>query len=136
MKLLGFAVLGAGLATVASTYAIAAAAPAYPTKPIRFVVPAPPGGGTDAVARIVGQKLSSSVGQPVVVDNRAGASGNIAARLVADAIPDGYTLFVVFASHATNPSLFKDLGYDPIKDFSPITRSTFQSNYESERGWF
>ena len=106
---------------VCSTVALAQA---YPTKPIRFVVPAPPGGGTDTVARIVGQKLSSSVGQPVVVDNRAGASGNIAARLVADAIPDGYTLFVVFASHATNPSLFKDLGYDPIKDFSPITRLT------------
>ena len=103
---------------------LSAVAQAYPTKPIRFVVPAPPGGGTDTVARIVGHKLSSSVGQPVVVDNRAGASGNIAARLVADAIPDGYTLFVVFASHATNPSLFKDLGYDPIKDFSAITRLT------------
>ena len=102
----------------------AALAQPYPAKPIRFVVPAPPGGGTDTVARIVGHRLSSSVGQTVVVDNRAGASGNIAARLVADAIPDGYTLFVVFASHATNPSLFKDLGYDPIKDFSPITRLT------------
>ena len=96
----------------------------YPSRPIRFVVPFPPGAATDALARIIGQKLAESVGQPVVVDNRAGASGNIAARLVADAIPDGYTLFVVFASHATNPSLFKDLGYDPIKDFSPITRLT------------
>ncbi len=96
----------------------------YPAKPIRFVVPAPPGGGTDTVARIVGQKLSSAVGQPVIIDNRAGASGNIAAQLVAKATPDGYTLFVPFASHVTNPSLFKDVGYDPIKDFAPITRLT------------
>ncbi len=117
---------GAGAVLVTGALAFPAAAPAqaYPAKPIRFVVPAPPGGGTDTVARIVGQKLSSAVGQPVVIDNRAGASGNIAARLVAGAIPDGYTLFVVFASHATNPSLFKDLGYDPIKDFSAITRLT------------
>jgi len=102
----------------------AAIAQAYPAKPIRFVVPAPPGGGTDTVARIVGQKLSAAVGQPVIMDNRAGASGNIAARLVAKSTPDGYTLFVPFASHVTNPSLFKDLGYDPIKDFAPITRLT------------
>ena len=100
----------------------AAIAQPYPTKSIRFVVPAPPGGGTDTVARIVGQKLSSAVGQSVIVDNRAGASGNIAAQLVAKATPDGYTLFVVFASHVTNPHLFKNLGYDPIKDFAPITR--------------
>jgi len=96
----------------------------FPSKPIRFVVPAPPGGGTDTVARIVGQKLSAAVGQPVIIDNRAGASGNIAALLVAKAAPDGHTLFVVFASHATNPHLFKNLGYDPIKDFTPITRLT------------
>lgn len=116
--------LSALLIIAGFAYPGAVLAQAYPTKPIRFVVPAPPGGGTDTVARIVGQKLSSVVGQPVVIDNRAGASGNIAARLVAHAMPDGYTLFVVFASHATNPSLFKDLGYDPIKDFSAITRLT------------
>ncbi|MEO8442471.1 MAG: tripartite tricarboxylate transporter substrate binding protein [Betaproteobacteria bacterium] len=102
----------------------AASAQNYPAKPIRFLVPAPPGGGTDTVARIVGQKLSSAVAQPVIIDNRAGASGNIAAQLVAKATPDGYTLFVPFASHVTNPSLFKDVGYDPIKDFAPITRLT------------
>ncbi len=101
-----------------------AIAQAFPTKPIRIVVPAPPGGGTDTVARIVGQKLSTRVAQPVVTDNRPGASGNIAARLVAASTPDGYTLLVVFASHVTNPSLFKDLGYDPIKDFAPVTRLT------------
>jgi tripartite-type tricarboxylate transporter receptor subunit TctC len=116
--------VGALLVIAGFSFPAVVLAQTYPTKPIRFVVPAPPGGGTDTVARIVGQKLGSSVGQSVVVDNRAGASGNIAARLVADAMPDGYTLFVVFASHATNPSLFKDLGYDPIKDFSAITRLT------------
>ncbi|HYH43960.1 MAG TPA: tripartite tricarboxylate transporter substrate binding protein [Burkholderiales bacterium] len=97
-------------------------AQAYPNKPIRILVPAPPGGGTDTVARIVGQKLSAAVGQPVVIDNRAGASGSIAARTTAKAAPDGYTLYVPFASHVTNVSLFKDVGYDPIKDFSAITR--------------
>lgn len=99
-----------------------AIAQAYPARPIRIVVPAPPGGGTDTVARIVGQKLSAAVAQPVITDNRPGASGNIAAQIVAKATSDGYTLFTIFGSHVTNPSLFKDLGYDPIKDFSPITR--------------
>lgn len=80
--------LSALLIIAGFAYPGAALAQAYPTKPIRFVVPAPPGGGTDTVARIVGQKLSSVVGQPVVIDNRAGASGNIAARLVAHAMPD------------------------------------------------
>lgn len=112
------------LALGAMIYPREAIAQAYPTKPIRMVVPAPPGGGTDTVARIVGQKLSTTVAQPVITDNRPGASGNIAARLVAKSTPDGYTLFVPFASHVTNPSLFKDLGYDPIKDFAPITRLT------------
>lgn len=94
----------------------------FPARPIRLIVPAPPGGGTDTVARMVAKKLSTAVEQPVVVDNRAGASGILAARLVASASPDGYTLFVPFASHVTNPSLVKDLGFDPIEDFSPITR--------------
>lgn len=97
---------------------------AYPSKPIRIVVPAPPGGGTDAVARIIGNKLSVATGQTVIIDNRAGASGNIAGQIVAKANPDGYTLYAIFGSHVTNPSLFKDLGYDPIKDFSAITRLT------------
>jgi len=94
----------------------------YPSRPIRLLVPATPGGGTDTVARMVGQKLSAQLGQSVVIDNRAGGSGNLAARLVAKATPDGHTLFVPYASHVTNPSLFKDLGYDPIGDFAPITR--------------
>lgn len=117
--------LASSLLTLGGTiYSGQAIAQAYPTKPIRIIVPAPPGGGTDTVARIVGQKFSSAVAQPVIMDNRPGASGNIAAQIVARSTPDGYTLIVVLASHATNPSLFKDLGYDPIKDFAPITRLT------------
>lgn len=119
--------LGPAIATLIASIALgsgAALAQAYPNKPIRILVPAPPGGGTDTVARIVGQKLSAAVGQPVVIDNRAGASGSIAARTTAKSTPDGYTLYVPFASHVTNVSLFKDIGYDPIKDFAPITRLT------------
>ena len=112
------------LAASGLLHAGAAPAQGYPNKPIRVLVPAPPGGGTDTVARIVGQKLSTSVGQPVVIDNRAGASGSIAARTTARSAPDGYTLYVPFASHVTNVSLFKDVGYDPIRDFAPITRLT------------
>lgn len=99
-----------------------ALAQSYPVRPIRIVVPAPTGGGTDAVARIVAQKLSATLAQPVITDNRAGASGNIAAQIVARATPDGHTLLMILASHATNPSLFKTLGYEPIKDFAPVTR--------------
>ena len=102
----------------------AASAQTYPTRAIRLIVPTPPGGGTDTVARIVGQNLSGQVSQQIVTDNRIGASGNIAAQIAAKATPDGHTLLVILASHATNPSLFKNLGYDPIKDFAPITRLT------------
>ena len=114
----------AGLLAAGFLHPSEAPAQGYPNKPIRVLVPAPPGGGTDTVARIVGQKLSSAVGQPVVIDNRAGGSGTIAARTTAKSAPDGYTLYVPFASHVTNASLIKDLGYDPINDFAAITRLT------------
>ena len=120
----GLVVAIGGLIAAGYLHSGAAMAQPYPNKPIRILVPAPPGGGTDTVARIVGQKLSAALGQPVVIDNRAGASGAIAARTTAKSTPDGYTLYVPFASHVTNVSLFKDLGYDPIKDFAPITRLT------------
>jgi len=96
------------LALGGMVYAREAVAQAYPTKPIRIVVPTPPGGGTDTVGRIVGRKLSNQISQPVIIDNRPGASGNIAAELVAKSTPDGYTLLMILASHATNPSLFKN----------------------------
>lgn len=95
-------------------------AQSFPTKPIRLIVPAPPGGGTDAVARIIGQKLSESLGQPVMIENRGGANGIIAGEMVAKAAPDGYTLFMIYSGILTiSPSLFK-LPYDPVKDFAPV----------------
>jgi tripartite-type tricarboxylate transporter receptor subunit TctC len=114
---------------LALTAAIAAApvgAQSFPAKPIRFVVGLAPGGGTDIVARMVGTKLSQNINQQVIVDNRPGASGNIAAELVARSAPDGYTLLVTTASHVINPALFKKLNYDPIKDFAPVTQLTAQ----------
>lgn len=101
--------------------------PLYPTKPIRIVVASSPGGGLDIVARGVGQQLTAAWGQSVVIDNRAGASGTIAAELVARAVPDGYTLLIVSASYAVNPSVYPKLPYDSIRDFAPITQATVQA---------
>ncbi|MBI4191444.1 MAG: tripartite tricarboxylate transporter substrate binding protein [Betaproteobacteria bacterium] len=105
----------------------AALAQSYPNKPIRIIVPAPAGGGSDLVTRIIGLKLAAAFGQPVIIDNRGGAGGNIAAELAAKASPDGYTLLVVAASHAINPSLYRKLSYDPAKDFAPVTQMTSQA---------
>lgn len=99
----------------------------YPVRPIRLIVPFAPGGGTDFVARLLGPQLGLALGQPIVVDNRAGASGNIGTQLAARAPADGYTLLVVASSHATGVSLYRHLPYDPIKDFSPI--SNLVANY-------
>ena len=94
----------------------------YPIKPIKIVVPYPPGGSTDVVARLIGQKLQESWKQPVVVENRAGASGMIGTDLVAKSVPDGYTLLLAASGpQAVNISLFSKIPYDPIKDFVPIT---------------
>lgn len=102
--------------------AITAAAHAeYPEKPIKIVVPYPPGGATDAVARIIGQKLQEQFKQPVIVENRAGASAIIGTEVVAKSSPDGYTLLMTASGpHAINVSLFPKLPYDPIKDFAPV----------------
>ena len=102
----------------------AVCAQTYPTKPVRLIVAAAPGGGSDFVARLLAQQLSPALGQPVVIDNRAGAGGNIAAELTAKAPPDGYTLIVVANSHASSVSLYRKLSYDPVKDFAPITQLT------------
>ena len=98
-----------------------AAAQAYPSKPIRMVVPFPAGGGIDTVARVIAPKLAESLGQPVIIDNRVGASGTVGTEAVAKAAPDGYTLLATFASHAQNASLYPKLGYDTVKDFAPVT---------------
>ena len=94
----------------------------YPAKPIHLIVPFPPGGGNDTVARAIAQQISPELGQPVVIDNRPGAGGSVGAELAAKAAPDGYTLFLAgVGSHVVNPNLHKKLGYDPLKDFAPIT---------------
>jgi len=96
----------------------------YPSKPITLVIPFAPGSGTDNVGRIVSQRLAERLKQPVVIDNRAGANGQIAAEHVKNAKPDGYTLFMTTnTSHSANPSLYKTLRYDPIRDFTPIVRT-------------
>jgi len=95
---------------------------AYPTKPIRFIVPWAAGGVADITARLVGRKLGENMGQAFVVDNRAGATGIIGSELVARSAPDGYTLLMgTTTTHATNPVMFKKLPYNPIKDFAPIS---------------
>jgi tripartite-type tricarboxylate transporter receptor subunit TctC len=101
----------------------AAFAQPYPSKPIHFVVPYPAGGPLDAVARLLGQKVSESVKQPVVVENKAGAGGNIGADYVAKAAPDGYTILMgAVATHAINPTLYASIPYDPVRDFIPVTQ--------------
>ena len=97
----------------------------YPTKPIRFIVPYPPGGGTDIVARLIAPRIAHGLGQAVVVDNRPGASTIIGTELLAKAAPDGYTIGLITDSHAMNPAFFKQLPYDSQKDFQPITRLVF-----------
>jgi tripartite-type tricarboxylate transporter receptor subunit TctC len=121
------------LACVAFATAFAAALPAaaqqYPSKPIRFIVPFAPGGGTDLLGRTLAQKLNEAWGQPVVVDNRAGGGGNIGTDIVAKSPADGYTLLMGYVGNlAINPYLFKSLPYDSVKDFAPITLAATAPN--------
>lgn len=93
----------------------------FPTKAVRIIVPQPPGGASDALARIVGQKLAETWGQPVVIENRAGAGGNLGMEMVAQAAPDGYTLLMSYVgTQAINGALYKKLPFDPAKDFVPV----------------
>lgn len=111
------------LALVLAATSLHCAAQSYPSSNINLVVPFAAGSGTDAVARIMATKMSSILGQPVIVDNKPGASAQIGAQLVASAKPDGYTLLMTTnTSHSANPWLFQNLKYDPIKDFTPIAR--------------
>ncbi len=114
---------------VCAGWCAGAAAQDWPSKPIRFIAPNLPGGPTDILARMIGQKLAETLGQPVVIDNRAGAAGNIGTEAAAKAPPDGYTL--VTGNNATfgaNVSLYKRLGFDPIKDFAPVVLVATQPN--------
>ena len=100
----------------------AAFAQTYPTKPVRLIVPYPPGGGNDTLARIFGQKLTEALGQQIIVENRAGAGTTIGTAFVARAVPDGYTLLLSsIATHAFAPHLYAKPGYDALRDFAPVT---------------
>ena len=101
----------------------AAADRAFPVKPVRLLVPYPPGGGNDTMARAIGAKLTDEWQQQVIIDNRAGANGLVAAELTMSAAPDGYTLFMAnIGSHAINPALYKNIPYDAVKDFAPVSQ--------------
>src|SRR5207302_11060734 len=114
------AIAAAALAAI-FTGALPCAAQDYPTRPITLVVPFPAGGGNDALARAVAEKMSRTLGQQVVVENRGGAGGTIATRAVAKTAPDGYTILLTYTGTlAINPSLYPNAGYDPRKDFAPI----------------
>jgi tripartite-type tricarboxylate transporter receptor subunit TctC len=122
-------VLAALVAVAASAAPVTATAQAYPTKPITIVVPFAAGGTTDILARVIGQALHKELGQSVIVDNRAGAGGNIGGALAAKAQPDGHTLFMgTVGTHAINQSLYKKMPFDPIKDFAPLTRVAMVPN--------
>ncbi len=99
---------------------VAATAQSYPTRPIRFIVAYPAGGGADVIARSIGQKLGDAWGGQVVIDNRPGGGANIGAELAARAAPDGYTLFELTLTHSVNATLYAKLGYDPVRDFAPV----------------
>jgi len=106
------------LTVLAASHALAQG---YPSKPIRFVVPFSAGSATDIVARTVGDAMSKSMGQPIVIDNKLGAGGTIAAAQVAHSEPDGYTVFIPSSGHVLNPALYANLGYDTLKDLSGVT---------------
>ena len=114
------------LAAAAATLSLAGAAAAqatYPDRPIRLIVPFPPGGTSDVVGRIFAEALAKQIGQPVVVENRGGAGGTVGSRAVASAAPEGYTLLLGTSStNGTNPAVYKNLPYDAVKDFTPVTQ--------------
>ena len=116
------------LAVLGLAFALGAQAQAYPTKPIRFIVPFPPGGGNDLIARIAGQKISDAMGQPVVIDNRAGASGQVGAQALAAAAPDGYTIATAGTHNTVRQGAGKETPYDMLTDFTPISLLVLQPN--------
>jgi tripartite-type tricarboxylate transporter receptor subunit TctC len=116
------------MATIAVSTIPPSVAQQYPTKPIRLIVPFPPGGGNDIVARTINIKLPSLLGQNLIVDNRPGAGGNLGAELAAKAPADGYTLFIANNSLTTNLSLYAKLPYDPFRDFAPIAMGATSPN--------
>lgn len=116
--------MGLACAAVCAAASGLATAQDYPNKPVKLVVPYPPGGPTDIVARVVAQKLQEQMGQPFVIDNKPGAGANTGAEAVARSAPDGYTLLVATTAHAINPSLFSKLTYQLLKDLTPVSQLT------------
>jgi len=108
------------LLAVLFMFGSSAQAQTYPTRTVRIVVPATPGGAIDLIARSLAEKMTASLGQPVVVENKPGASNNLGTDFVAKSPPDGYTLVIIASSHATNKFLFKQMPFDPVKDFEPV----------------
>jgi tripartite-type tricarboxylate transporter receptor subunit TctC len=109
----------------AAALALVAATPApaqdYPNRPIRFIVPYPPGGGTDVVARIMNEALAAELGQPIIIDNRGGAAGNVGTDIAAKAPADGYNILFTLSSHTINPKLYDKLPFDVERDFVPVS---------------
>ena len=124
MRKAAFLALLGGFAAVLMPFAVTAQN--WPVKPVRVLVPWPPGGANDVVARVVAQRLSENLGQQFVVENRGGASGTIGADLVAKGATDGYTLMVHSATHVANPHLYRKLPYDTLKDFNGVTALAVQ----------
>ncbi len=118
---------GVRLVRLRSAVCADASAQAYPSAPVRIVVPYPPGGGTDILSRSMAPKLSEAWSQPVIVDNRGGANGNIGAAFVAKAPADGHTILVTPIGFAVNPSLYKDLPFDALRDFAPVSQLADES---------
>jgi tripartite-type tricarboxylate transporter receptor subunit TctC len=112
--------LAAGMA-LAPCPAPAQAPDSWPSRPVRLILPFPPGGGTDILGRLVSERLSADLGQPVVTENRGGAGGNVGAEAAARSAPDGYTFVLVAPSLAISPSLYSKLNYDPVRDFAPVS---------------
>jgi len=110
----------AGLSVAAVMATPAAQAQAYPDKPVRFVVPYPPGGGTDVIARIVQERFQATLGQPVVIENRGGAAGSLGTDVVAKSAPDGYTVLFTLSSHTINPAIYPKLPFNTVGDFTPV----------------
>ena len=116
------------LCCAVALFSVSCLAQSYPSKPVRMIVPWPAGGGADIVGRALAQKLSESLNQKFIVDNRPGASGNLGVELGARSAADGYTVIIVGANHATNIHLYSKLAYDPVKDFEPISLLTAAPN--------
>jgi tripartite-type tricarboxylate transporter receptor subunit TctC len=112
----------AAVSAVCAWMSICASAASYPEKPIRMIVAVPPGGPADTLSRVIAPRVTEALGQTIVIDNGPGANGNIAYETVARAAPDGYTITAVAAGVAINPSLYREVKYDPLRDFAAITQ--------------